>query len=93
MIYDVKYTSSFKKSYKLIQKRGYDISALDKVIDMLRQGKKLDAKYKDHVLSGNYAGYRECHIKPDWLLVYLFENDTITLTLVNTGTHSDVFKK
>ena len=93
MIYDVKYTSSFKKSYKLIQKRGYDISALDKVIDMLRQGKKLDAKYKDHVLSGNYAGYRECHINPDWLLVYLFENDTITLTLVNTGTHSDVFKK
>lgn len=93
MIYDVKYTSSFKKSYKLIQKRGYDISALDKVIDMLRQGKKLDAKYKDHVLSGNYAGYRECHIKPDWLLVYLIENDTITLTLVNTGTHSDVFRK
>ncbi len=93
MIYDVKYTSSFKKSYKLIQKRGYDISALDKVIDMLRQGKKLDAKYKDHVLSGNYAGYRECHIKPDWLLVYLIENDTITLTLVNTGSHSDVFKK
>lgn len=93
MIYDVKYTSSFKKSYKLIQKRGYDISALDKVIDMLRQGKKLDAKYKDHVLSGNYAGYRECHIKPDWLLVYLIENDTITLTLVNTGSHSDVFRK
>ena len=93
MIYDVKYTSSFKKSYKLIQKRGYDISALDKVIDMLRQGKKLDAKYKDHVLSGNYAGYRECHIKPDRLLVYLIENDTITLTLVNTGTHSDVFRK
>ena len=93
MIYDVKYTSSFKKSYKLIQKRGYDISALDKVIDMLRHGKKLDAKYKDHVLSGNYAGYRECHIKPDRLLVYLIENDTITLTLVNTGTHSDVFRK
>ena len=93
MIYNLKYTGSFKKSYKLIQKRGYDISALDKVIDMLRQGKKLDAKYKDHVLSGNYAGYRECHIKPDWLLVYLIENDTITLTLVNTGTHSDVFRK
>ena len=72
-------------------KRGLDVSLLDKVIDDLRRGNILDEKYKDHPLSGTYAGLRECHIKPDWLLVYLISNDTLTLTLVNTGTHSDIF--
>ena len=91
-MYEVKFTTTYKKSYKLMKKRGLDISALDEAVDFLRQGKKLDEKYHDHALTGNYAGFRECHIKPDWLLVYLLENDILTLTLVDTGTHSDIFK-
>ena len=75
-----------------MQKRGLDIALLDEVIDLLRQGKQLDAKYKDHGLSGNFSGFLECHIKPDWLLVYLIENDVLVLTLVDTGSHSDIFK-
>ena len=92
-MYQVKFTTTFKKSYKLMRKRGLDISLLDDVIDKLRQGIPLEEKYKDHGLSGNFDGFRECHIKPDWLLIYLIENDILTLTLVNTGTHSDIFKK
>lgn len=92
-MYQVRFTTAFKKSYKLMKKRGMDISALDTVIDLLRQGKQLDAKYRDHGLTGNFIGFRECHIKPDWLLVYLIENDILTLTLVDTGSHSDIFKK
>ena len=74
-----------------MKKRGLDISLLDDVVDTLRQGKELDEKYRDHSLSGNFASFRECHIKPDWLLVYLIENDILTLTLVDTGSHSDLF--
>ena len=74
-----------------MKKRGLDISALDEVVDQLRQGRQLDEKYRDHSLTGNYSGFRECHIKPDWLLLYLMENDILTLTLVDTGTHSDIF--
>ena len=70
-MYQVKFTTTYKKSYKLMKKRGLDLSQLDEVIDLLRQGKQLDERYRDHGLSGNYAGFRECHIKPDWLLVYL----------------------
>ncbi len=92
-MYKVKFTATFKKSYKLMKKRGLDISLLDDVIDQLRQGKQLDKKYHDHNLSGNLSTFRECHIKPDWLLVYLIENDILTLTLVDTGSHSDIFKE
>lgn len=91
-MYRIKFSSAFKKSYKLMKKRGLDLSLLDDVIDKLRQGIILEEKYKDHELIGNYKGFRECHIKPDWLLVYLIEDDILTLTLVNTGTHSDIFK-
>lgn len=91
-MYEVKFTTAFKKSYKLMKKRGLDISLLDDVVDKLRQGIPLEEKYKDHGLSGNYEGFRECHIKPDWLLIYLIENDILTLTLVDTGSHSDLFK-
>ena len=90
-MYKIKFTSSYKKSYKLIQKRGLDIKLLDNVIDLLREGKKLPAKYKDHSLNGKFKNFRECHIQPDWLLIYLIEDDIITLTLVDTGTHSDLF--
>ena len=91
-MYTVKFTSAFKKNYKLMKKRGMDISLLDDVIEELRRGKELDGKYKDHVLKGEYAGFQECHVKPDWLLIYLIENNILTLTLVNTGSHADLFK-
>lgn len=76
-----------------MKKRGLDLSLLDNVVDTLRQGKPLAEKYRDHSLTGNYKGFRECHIKPDWLLIYLIENDILTLTLVDTGSHVDLFNK
>ena len=91
-MYIIKFTSAFKKSYKLMKKRGLDLTLLDTVVDELRQGNPLDEKYKDHILKGEYAGFHEFHIKPDWLLIYLIENDILTLTLVDTGSHSDLFK-
>lgn len=91
-MYTVKFTSAFKKNYKLMKKRGMDISLLDDVIEELRRGKELDGKYKDHVLKGEYADFHECHVKPDWLLIYLIENNILTLTLVNTDSHADLFK-
>lgn len=90
-MYTVKFTSSYKKAYKLMKKRGLDLTLLDNVVEELRQGNVLDEKYKDHVLKGEYEGFHECHIKPDWLLIYLIENDILTLTLVNMGSHSDLF--
>lgn len=93
MMYEVRFTTAYKKGYKLMKKRGLDLSALDGVVDLLRRGKQLDEKYHDHGLTGNFIGFRECHIKPDWLLIYLIENDILTLTLVDTGSHSDIFKK
>lgn len=92
-MYTVKFTTAFKKSYKLMKKRGLDLSLLDETVDKLRQGIALEERYRDHELSGNFKGFRECHIKPDWLLVYLIENDILTLTLVDTGTHSDIFRR
>ena len=93
MTYQVKFTATYKKSYKLMKKRGLDVTLLDDVVDQLLLGMQLEEKYHDHALSGNFSGFRECHVKPDWLLVYLIENDILTLTLVDTGTHSDIFKK
>ena len=93
MMYTLKFTTAYKKSYKLMKKRGLDLSLLDEVVDVLHRGLTLDEKYRDHELTGSFNGFRECHIKPDWLLIYLIENDVLTLTLVDTGTHSDVFKK
>ena len=72
-------------------KRGLNIELLDVVIDKLKNGEKLENEYCDHELTGNYAGFRECHIKPDWLLIYLIEDDILTLTMVDTGSHSDLF--
>ena len=92
-MYQVKFTTAYKKAYKLMKKRGLDISLLDEVVDLLRQGKQLEKRYRDHGLTGDLAGFRECHIKPDWLLIYLIENDILTLTLIDTGSHSDLFRK
>lgn len=93
MKYTVKITSKFKKDYKLIKKRGMNTELLDKVIGMLAKGEQLPEKYYDHNLSGNWKGHRECHILPDWLLVYYYENDILVLTLSRTGSHSDLFQK
>lgn len=90
-MYIVKWSSKFKKAYKLAKKRGLDINLLEDIIDKLRHGIPLERKYKDHELKGEYKGFRECHIQPDWLLVYLVEDDVLILTLVDTGTHSDLF--
>ena len=76
-----------------MKKRGLDISLPDEVVDLLRQGRQLEERYHDHGLTGDLAGFRECHIKPDWLLIYLIENDILTLTLIDTGLHSDLFRK
>ncbi len=92
MLLEVRYTKKFNKDSKLIVKRGYNIQKLKNVILMLQRGEPLPQQYQDHALVGNYVGYRECHIEPDWLLVYKIENDTLTLVLLRTGTHSDLFK-
>ena len=93
MKYHLKFTTAYKKGYKRAKKRGLDMDLLDDVVDNLRKGKKLDAKYHDHPLHGDFEGFRECHIQPDWLLVYLIEDDILTLTLTDTGTHSDIFEE
>lgn len=87
----VRYSSQFKKDYKLIKKRGYNISLFEDVLELLIQNRSLPEKYLDHQLIGNYKGYRECHITPDWLLIYKVEEDILTLSLTRTGTHSDLF--
>ncbi|MED9781884.1 MAG: type II toxin-antitoxin system YafQ family toxin [Peptococcaceae bacterium] len=87
----IKFLNSFKKDYKRIVKRGYDIALLENVIRMLADGETLPAKYRDHALTGNYSGYRECHITPDWLLIYEVRESELILVLSRTGTHSDLF--
>jgi len=93
MKYTVKLTTQFKKDYKLAMKRGLKIGLLDEVITALAKGESLPEKYRDHALSGNWSGFRECHVLPDWLLIYRIENDILVLTLTRTGTHSDLFDK
>lgn len=87
----LKTTTKFNKDLKLIKKRGYNIKKLEKVVNKLLNQEILEEKYKDHKLIGDYEDYRECHIEPDWLLVYYIENDILTLTLSRTGTHSNLF--
>lgn len=90
-MYEVKFTTKFKKDYKNIIKQGYDINHLKSVTASLSKGDSLDPKYKDHALTGNWLGFRECHIAPDWLLIYKIEKDILVLTLTRTGSHSDLF--
>lgn len=89
--YEIVPSNQFKKDLKLAQKRGYDMEKIKKVIADLANGIPLDAKYRDHFLVGDYGGYRECHIQPDWLLVYRIHEDRLLLFLARTGTHSDLF--
>lgn len=89
--YDLVLTSKFRKALKLAKKRGLTINLLNEVVEKLQCGIPLEEKYHDHELKGKYKGFRECHIQPDWLLVYLKEDDVLVLTLVDTGTHADLF--
>ena len=87
----IKYESTFKKDFKRIVKRGDNIKLLEEVIEILANGQVLPEKYKDHHLIGSYSDCRECHITPDWLLVYKIDNNELILYLTRTGTHSDLF--
>ena len=91
MKYDVKRTSQFKKDFKAIIKQGLDIKELEKVLEILINGDVVPEKYKDHPLSGTYSDCRECHITPDWLLIYRINKNELILALTRTGTHSDLF--
>ncbi|SEW20020.1 mRNA interferase YafQ [Ruminococcaceae bacterium KH2T8] len=84
-------SNQFKKDLKLAYKRGLDISLLNSVVNDLAEGKTLDVKYRDHNLAGNYRSFRECHIEPDWLLIYRVTKDSLELLLFRTGTHSDLY--
>lgn len=88
---DIQYEKSFKKDYKRMLKRGCNPQNLQDVLSFLVNQQPLPEKYRDHNLSGNYAGYRECHIEPDWLLIYKIFNDKLVLVLTRTGSHSDLF--
>ena len=91
--YIVKPTTQFKKDFKLAMERSMKIELLEEVIAMLAMGETLPDKHKDHALTGNWVGHRECHILPDWLLIYRIEDEVLVLTLARTGTHSDLFGK
>jgi len=91
MKYGVARTSRFKREFRRMEKRGLNMQLLRTVVDLLRQGDPLPAKYCDHALTGKYVGVRECHVKPDWLLIYQIEEDILILTLMHTGSHSDLF--
>ncbi len=91
--YSVKMTAKFKKDLKLMKKRGLKLDLLSEVILKLAKGDVLPPVYREHELSGKWAGFRECHIQPDWLLVYYILDDVLVLTLARTGTHSDLFKE
>ena len=91
--YTIKTTNQFKKDFKLAQKRHLNTDLLKDIIIKLSNGIPLDEKNRDHALSGNWIGHRECHILPDWLLIYRIEDDVLILTLSRTGSHSDLFGK
>ena len=84
-------SGQFRRDLRLAQKRGFDLHKLAKVIDALADGETLEAKYCDHSLTDEYTGFRECHIQPDWLLIYQVDGERLFLFLTRTGTHSDLF--
>ena len=90
---DVQFTNQFKKDLKLAKKQGENLGKLFEAIEILANGGTLDAKYRDHDLSGNYKGTRECHIEPDWLLIYEIRGDVLILMLYRIDSHSELFKK
>jgi len=90
MMYTIKPTSKFKRDMKTLAKRGCNLDLITDVIKKLATGQQLEPQYNDHPLKGNWAGHRECHIQPDWLLIYRIDNDVLVLSLVRSGTHSDL---
>ena len=92
MKYIIRPTSRFQRDLKRAAKRGYHTELLTAVIKKLADGVPLEQRYRDHALAGDYAGCRECHLTPDWLLIYEIDGDTLLLYLMRTGTHSDLFK-
>lgn len=88
---EIVFSNRFKKDLKLAAKRGYDLSLLESVVDQLAAQQPLPEKNRDHELTGDYIGFRECHVRPDWLLVYRVDGDDLLLFLFRTGTHSDLF--
>jgi mRNA interferase YafQ len=92
MKYTPYYTNLIKKQLKLLEKRGYKMSLFKEVVDMLLDGVPLPEKYRDHALTGNKTGYRDCHIKGDWVLIYKIDKNVLTLVLSETGTHSDILE-
>ena len=91
MKYSIEYSGQFKKSLKLCKKRGFPLELLQEAIHILAEYGELPARYKPHTLSGKYAGIWECHISPDWLLLWSKNEDELVLLLLETGTHSDLF--
>jgi len=83
-------TTRYRKDIKLMIKQGKDLTSLDSIIDKLRKREPLDPRHKDHALKGNYVNHRECHVTPDWLLVYRVDEDILVLSLTRTGSHSDL---
>jgi len=88
---EIKTTSKFRKDLKQAKKKGLNIALLEKIVDDLAAGKKLDDKHHDHALVGNWVSFRECHIQPDWLLIYKISDNSLILTLTRTGSHSELF--
>lgn len=87
----VRYSNQFKKDFKRAKKRGLPLMLLKKIIERLAAEEVLEPKYRDHALAGKYASFRECHIQPDWLLIYRINGDEVELVAQRTGTHSDLF--
>ena len=92
--YTPDYSTNFRRNRRMLIKRGYDMSKLEKTIDMLLTGNPIPPEYRDHALKGNYNGYRECHVEGegDWLLAYKKFNDKLILLFTATGTHADLFE-
>jgi mRNA interferase YafQ len=84
-------TAQYRKDWKRVNKRGFDMDELDDILKKLADHEQLDPALRDHALTGNYKGYRECHIQPDWLLVYRIVEDELVLVAFRTGSHSDLF--
>lgn len=87
----IKFTAKFKKDFKLIKRQSKDIEKLEATIVALSNGEKLPEAMRDHELSGNYRNHRECHLEPDWLLIYRIDSGELTLTAVRTGSHTELF--
>ncbi len=85
-------SNKFLKDLKLAKKRGLDLAALNEVVNKLANKEKLEEKYKDHALKGEFQDFRECHVKPDWLLIYSIDDEELELFLFRNGSHSDLFK-